>query len=114
MNKILLGRSNSVELAQQELDQLGLLFLGDLGQAINHNKGVVALLKLDLEFLTEIRDIDLVFVEFIIVKVSISKMLEGRSHIGLRRVFVVERRGAKVGDAPRRATVYEGESACFR
>jgi hypothetical protein len=86
VNEIFLGGSNGVELTQEEFDQLGLLFLGDLGQSIDYDEGVIALLKLNLELFAEIRDVDLIFVEVIIVKVSISKMLESRCHTGLRRI----------------------------
>jgi hypothetical protein len=51
---VLLGLAGGGELAQQELDKFGPAVFGDLGQAIDHNKCVEALLHVDLILLAEI------------------------------------------------------------
>lgn len=79
---ILAGLADRVELLQQELDELGLLLLGDLGKAVDDDKGVVALLELDLIFLLEIRHINLVVVEILLVEVLVAQSLIGRRHAG--------------------------------
>lgn len=83
MNRILANLPHGAELRlDQELDELGLLVLGDLGKAVDDHKRVVAMLQLDLETLAQVRGIDLVIVELVIVEVCLAQMLKSRRHIG--------------------------------
>lgn len=53
-NVVLLGLADGGELAQQELDKFGPAVFGDLGQTIDHDKGVETLLHADLILLAKI------------------------------------------------------------
>ncbi len=53
-DQILPGLSNRIQLLQQELDELWLLCLVDLGEAVDNDEGIVALLELDFIFFAEI------------------------------------------------------------
>jgi hypothetical protein len=67
-----------VQLAQHELDQLALAVLGHHGQAVNHHKGVQALIEAHLELFFNVGKIDLRLVEFVILQ---REVLVGRRHI---------------------------------
>jgi hypothetical protein len=83
---VLARATDRVELLQQELDELRLLLLVDLGQTIDDDKGIEALLQLYFVFLAEIRDINLILIELILVEVSLAEVIERRRHAG-RTVF---------------------------
>lgn len=89
VNLILARLSNGIELFQQELDQLGFLVFGDCGEAVNDDKVVVTLVESDFILLAQIREVQVIFIEFLVVEVGLAKLFEtsGRRgrHAGLSR-----------------------------
>lgn len=76
---VLAGLANRVQLLLQELDKLGLLLLGDLGQAVDNDKVVIALVESNLVLLAQVGDVDLILIELVIVEVGLAEVVEGRS-----------------------------------
>jgi hypothetical protein len=79
---VLARPADGVELLEQELDEPWFLLFVDLGQAVDDDEGVVALLELDLIFFAEIGNVDLVHVEVLLVEVFLAQMVERRRHAG--------------------------------
>lgn len=79
VNLVLARLSNGVELLEQELDQLGLLFFGDCRKAVDDDKMVVTLVKSDFILLAKVGKVQVILIEFLLVEVGLAKLFETSS-----------------------------------
>lgn len=68
VHAVILDASHAVQLPQHKLDKLGLAVLGDNGQAVDHDKGIEALVKAHLELFFDIGKVDLGLVELVFLQ----------------------------------------------
>lgn len=73
---VLARPSNSVELFEQELDQLGLLLLGDCRKAVNDDKVIITLVERDFILLAKVGEVKVIFIEFLVVEVGLAELFE--------------------------------------
>lgn len=76
VNSLLFRLAHGVELLEQKFDQLGLLFGVDLGQAVDDYKSVISTLQLNLELLANVGEVNLIFVELVVVEVGLLEVVE--------------------------------------
>jgi hypothetical protein len=85
---ILPSLANRVQLLEQELDELGLLVLGNDGQTVDDDEVVVARVELDLIFLAQVGDVDFFLIVLVVIEVGLAQVLESGRHAG--RSYIVD------------------------